>query len=157
MQEHSRVKTHDNIRVQVWRVSPQGVHQLAREWTTHNLVTTAGKTVIANRLAGLSAVPVLGWFAIGTGVAEPVMSDVLLGAEILRAPLTNLTLTAPGVLTATYYLDTSTGNGSTLGEIGLFNVVTANTATLIARALLSPVIAKTSALAVTFTWTVTIG
>jgi hypothetical protein len=149
----TRLTMTDNVRIQVWDVAADGTHRLARTWTTHNLVTNAGKTLTANRMAGLAGAGV-GWFAFGTSSNPTVVTDTLLGAEVFRDVITASALASPGVMSYTYYLSVNSANGNTLAEIGLFNVATANTATLFARANLSPAIVKTALVAITFTWTV---
>ena len=117
----------------------------------HNLVVTAGRNLLRDLLnntspAGLTHV------AIGTGTTAVNAAQTALVTEVFRDVITQR-LTDVGQLTVTLYLSTSSANGSTLAEVGLFNA--SSSGTMYARVVLASTIAKTSAIAVTFTWTLT--
>lgn len=150
----SPVNVKGTVHIKIWEVSPTGRHKLRKEFTLNNLITTAGKTLLAYRMIGIS-VPAIGWIGIGTSVVAPSVSDVLLTTEVFRDALTTSILSSPGVITFTYYLATGSANGNTLRELGLFNSATANAPTILSRVSVSPEIVKTISQAVTFTWTIT--
>jgi hypothetical protein len=120
-----------------------------------NLVVTAGKNHIADQLKSSPAQAAMGWMAIGTGSTSPAAGDTLLGAEIDRNALTSRTAAANVV---TYVGDWAAGDGtnSAIAEAGIFNVVTANTITMLARATFTA-INKGASDTLKITWTVTIG
>lgn len=139
----------DNVFIDVWRFEKSGRRRLVEHFSVHNLITVQGKGLAASRLIGIAS-PAVGWLAIGTGVNVATVVDTILVTEIFRDVLTSSVSTASGIATLTYYLNTSSANGSTLSEIGLFNAVSSGT--MYARALLNPTIVKNSSKAVTFTW-----
>lgn len=117
----------------------------------HNLVTTAGLNLIRDLLNGSGSAGIT-HFGVGTGTATPALTDTALGAQVIRQAVTGTT-TAAAQLTVSYYLSSTTANGSTIGEVGLFNAAAAGT--MYARALVSPTIAKDATVTVTFTWVLT--
>lgn len=120
-----------------------------------NLVVTAGKNHIADQLSSSPGQAAMGWMAIGTSATAPAAGDTLLGAEIDRNALTSRT-DATNVVT--YVGDWAAGDGtnSAIAEAGIFNVVTANTITLLARATFTA-INKGASDTLKITWTVTVG
>ena len=117
----------------------------------HNLVVTAGLTLLAAGLNG-EAPAGLTHFAVGTSATPAAASQTALVAEVFRDTVTQRTK-AIGQLTVTYYLPTDSANGHTLREAGLFT--DARAGTLYARVVLASAIPKTNSQAVTFTWTLT--
>lgn len=65
----------------------EGLGGLEYVHKTHNLVTTVGKQFMAQRLSGEEAVG-FAYLAIGTGSADPNLSDEALGAEVIRKTMT---------------------------------------------------------------------
>ena len=126
---------------------------LLQKQTHHNLVVNAGLNLIRDLLDG-DAVNGLTHFAVGTGTAAVLATDTTLGNEVSREAVTLRTSNAQE-LVISYYLASGTANSNTLSEAGLFNAASAGT--MFARVKLSPTIAKTSAIAVTFTWTINLG
>lgn len=117
----------------------------------HNLVVTAGRNLIRDLLnntgpAGLTHI------ALGTSATAANSAQTELVAEVHRDAITQR-LTDVGQLTLTLYVSTTQANGNTLREVGLFNATPAGT--MYARVVLASAIIKTSAIAVTFTWTLT--
>jgi len=123
-----------------------------KTYESENLVTTAGKNLVRDLLAG-DAVNALTHFALGTGTTAPVVGDTTLETEVFRDTITQF-VDATAELQVKYFLASVSANGNTLAESGLLNA--AASGTLFARVLISPVIVKTSAIAATFTWTITI-
>lgn len=117
----------------------------------HNLVTAAGLDLIRDYMNSGGAAGIT-HFAVGTGTTPATAGDTALGAEVTRQVVTSKT---PGVasLVVRYYLGSTTANGSTLTEVGLFDAAVAGT--LYCRALLAGSIVKTAAISVTFIWTLT--
>jgi len=120
-----------------------------------NLVVTAGKNHIADQLKSSPAQAAMGWMAVGTGVSAPAAGDTLLGTEIDRNALTSRTAATNVV---TYVGDWAAGDAtnSAITEAGIFNIVTANTITMLARATFT-LINKGALDTLKITWTVTIG
>ena len=125
--------------------------ELLHHQEQHNLVVDAGLDVLCSFLAGEAPATVT-HFAVGTGTTAVLGAQTTLTTEVEREAITVAT-TASKTVTIKYYLSSATANGNTLAEIGLFNDAT--TGDMFARALLTPTIAKTSSIAVTFTWQIT--
>lgn len=135
-----------NLRVDV--LSHEG--RLLQRQQVHNLVVTAGKNLIRDHLYG-DSVAGLTHFAVGSGTAIPLVTDVVLQTEVFIDTLTSKTKDV-GKLTCAYYLGTSSANGYTLSEAGLFNA--ADEGAMYARAIYTG-IQKTALIAVNYTWEVT--
>jgi hypothetical protein len=116
-----------------------------------NLIVTAGKDLIRDLVSGLAVDP-LSHFAIGIGSTPPALADTTLEDEVYRDAITAIVRT-PGLAVVRYYLTSGSANGNTIAEAGLFTDPAAGT--LYARAILSTPIVKTSAIAVTFAWSLT--
>lgn len=125
-------------------------HELRRQ-TGHNLVTTAGRNMLRDFLAN-TGVAGITHYALGTSATAATLADTALGAEVLRTTVA-IWNTASASLEVRFYLGSTQGNGSTLAEAGLFNA--ASGGSMYARYVLASPIVKTSAVAVTFTWTLT--
>jgi len=120
---------------------------------THNLVVTAGRNLIRDLLSGTST-DELTHFGVGTSSTAVAAGDTDLGAVIGsgRDTITQF-VSAGGSLTVKYYLNSSTGNGSTLREAGIFNASAAGT--MFARTVHSAIV-KTSSVTVTYSWLISI-
>jgi len=140
----------DNVHVQV-RDAATG--ELLAEQTHRNLVVNAGLNLIRDFLDG-DAPTAPSHFGYGTGTNAVAAGDTALQTEVARDTLTSQASNAQQQV-YTYYLGSLTGNGNTLGEAGIFNA--ASGGTMLCRVKLSPTIAKTASIAVTFTWTINLG
>jgi hypothetical protein len=123
----------------------------------HNLVVTSGKNLIRDLLGIVAGVTGLNYFAIGTDNTAVVVGDTTLGTEVFRDVFTSKTYAA-GQIIIKYFLASGSANGNTLTEAGLFGddaTGAADSGTLFARVVHSGV-AKTSSIAITYTWTITI-
>ena len=121
--------------------------KLKDERLLENTVPANGLAHIADQLAA-KAQAAMGWMAIGTGTP----SATLLGAELDRNALTSKTSSTNVV---TYVGDWAAGDGTgALIEAGIFNVVTANTITMLCSASF-PVVNKGAADTLAITWTLT--
>lgn len=118
----------------------------------HNRVTDAGLGLLLLALMNTPGVGVT-HFATGTGSTAIAAGDTTLQGEVTRETVTSKTVTGL-TQTVKYYMGSTVGNGNTIRKVGLFNAGAAGD--LIAAALLASAIAKTSAIAVTFTWTITL-
>jgi hypothetical protein len=118
-----------------------------------NLVVSGGLDLIRDLLDG-DAVAGLTHFAVGTDTGTVSATQTSLGDEQFRDTVTQRTSNAQQ-LVVSYYLASGSANGNTLSEAGLFNDASAGT--MFARVLLSPGIAKTTAIAITFNWTINLG
>jgi len=115
----------------------------------HNLVPTSGRNLLRDLLNG-DVISGITEFALGTGNTVASNNDTALAAQILREPLSR-TIKDALKLTAQYFLSSTSLNGTTIREAGLFT----DEDTLFARYILDEEIAKTSGIAVTFTWETT--
>lgn len=118
----------------------------------HNLVVNAGLDLVIAALNG-TAITGVTHMATGTGATAIAAANTTLELEVTREAVTSKTISGQSLIVK-YYLGSTVGNGNTLRKVGLFNA--ASVGTLIAAALLSTTIPKTSAIAATFTWTITL-
>lgn len=118
----------------------------------HNRVTDAGLTLLLLALMGTPGAGVT-HFATGTGTAAIQPGDTTLQGEVTRETVTSKSV-AGLTMTVKYYMGSTVGNGNTIRKVGLFNAGTGGT--LIAAALLASAIPKSSAVGVTYTWTITL-
>lgn len=128
-------------------------HEIHRDHVD-NVITTSGSGHITSRMTGV-AQAVMGWMELGTGATAAAIGDTLLQTFIAGSR----TATTPSVITQTTTNDTvqhvcTFGAGIGTGavtEAGIFNVATANTATMLNRVVFS-VINKGAADSLTVTW-----
>ena len=114
-----------------------------------NLVVTAGKNYVADRIKNNSTV--MSHMAIGTGSTPAAAGNTALGSESARTSLTSSTVTDNEIV----YVDTfaaGTGTGA-ITEAGIFNASSGGT--MLCRTVFS-VVNKGASDAMTITWTVTI-
>ena len=114
-----------------------------------NLVVTAGKNYVADRMKNNSTV--MSHMAIGTGTAAAAAGNTALGSESARTALTSSTVTDNEIV----YVDTfaaGTGTGA-ITEAGIFNASSGGT--MLCRTVFS-VVNKGASDAMTITWTVTV-
>lgn len=124
----------------------------------HNVVVTQGRSWVLGQLESVNHVTSqnIGWLAIGTSTTAPATGDVLLGSEVTRVAIgtwVTSTLTAnPPSWQAQASFASNVGN-TTLGEVGLFNVSTANTATMLGHATFTS-FSKTTSNTLTISYTI---
>ncbi len=114
-----------------------------------NLVVTAGKNYVADRIKNNSTV--MSHMAIGTGSTAAAAGNTALGSESARTALTSSTVTDNEIV----YVDTfaaGTGTGA-ITEAGIFNASSGGT--MLCRTVFS-VVNKGASDAMTITWTVTV-
>ena len=114
-----------------------------------NLVVTAGKNYVADRIKNNSTV--MSHMAIGTGSTAAAAGNTALGSESARTALTSSTVTDNEIV----YVDTfaaGTGTGA-ITEAGIFNASSGGT--MLCRTDFS-VVNKGASDAMTITWTVTV-
>lgn len=138
-----------NVVVELW--DENGDLKDFRE--VHNLVVTAGKNHVADRLSSAPGGAAMGWMAIGTGSVAAAAGDTTLGAEIDRNATTSI-IDAANVVT--YVGDWAAGDGTNaaLREAGIFNASSAGT--MLARVVYAN-IDKGASDTLKITWTVTVG
>jgi hypothetical protein len=121
-------------------------------YSVPNLVVATGFNIIRDLLAG-DVIDALTHFALGTDTTAPLIGNQALGTEVYRDSITQF-VDESATLKVKYYLPASQANGNTIGEAGIFN--SAAGASMFNHVLISPTIVKTSSIAVTFTWTISI-
>lgn len=118
---------------------------------TNNLVVTAGKQYIANRITTNSTV-VMSHMAIGNNSTSAVLTDTALQHELGRAVLGDVSIAGTAITyTAVFGPGVGTGN---IVEAGIFNDDT--TGIMLCRTTF-PVITKLITESIAITWTVTVG
>lgn len=149
-----------NLDIAVWDVD--GNEPILIDSTQrHNLVTLAGRNLIRDLLYWNSTADNprpfgLNYFSAGTSTAAFAASSTALGTEVFRDSFTQRTKT-DGQTVYKYYLTSNDANGNTLTEAGLHgnsSSTGANTGELYAGALYTA-IAKTTSIAITYSWTLT--
>ncbi len=118
-----------------------------------NLVVTAGKNVIADRMKGTPAKGAMTHMSLGTSSTTPAAADATLGVEIAgsRVGLSSTSVTANAV---TYSASFGAGVGTgAVVEAGIFNAASAGD--MLCRTTFS-VVNKGANDTMTVTWTVTI-
>jgi hypothetical protein len=118
-----------------------------------NLVVTAGKTHIAQRMVGTGSA-VMGWMEVGTTNTAPAAGDTTLAAAVASSRTALSSYTNSGaVVTAVCTFAAGTGTGA-LVEAGIFNASSAGT--MLCRTTFAT-INKAAGDSLTITWTVTVG
>ena len=114
-----------------------------------NLVVTAGKNYVADRMKNNSSV--MSHMAIGSGTTAAAAGNTALGTELGRVALTSSTV-SNAVVTYVASFAAGTGTGA-VTEAGILTA--ASGGTMLCRTVLS-VVNKGSADSMTITWTVTV-
>lgn len=125
---------------------------LKEERLVDNLVVTAGRDAIIERLDSSPATTQPTHMAIGTGAVAPAAGNTTLGTEIDRNALTSNTASG-GVLTMVGNWAAGDGTNGAITEAGVLNA--ASTGTLYSRATFSA-IAKGASDTLQITWTYTL-
>ena len=116
---------------------------------TNNLVVTAGKNWVADRMNDVNAV--MSHMALGTGTTAAAAGDTTLVTEIDRNALTSTTVLNN---TIAYAATWAAGDGTgAITEAGIFDASSAGD--MLARTVFS-VVNKGAADSITITWTITI-
>lgn len=101
--------------------------------TINNLIVTAGKALIVQRLGNIGAPNAITHIAVGTGVTAPAAGDTALGTELSTSGLSRAAATVTNITTTTtndtmQAQVTFTASGSAaVTESGLFNAASAGT------------------------------
>lgn len=128
--------------------NPEG--EVKQEVTVPNLVVTAGKDYIAERMKDATTTA-MSHMAIGTGTTAAAAGNTALGTEAGRVSLTSTTVTNNAVAyVATFGAGTGTG---AITEAGIFNA--SSSGDMLCRTVFS-VITKGAADTLGITWTVTV-
>jgi len=139
------MKVFNNVLVEIRDAETQKVIG-TRE--SHNLMTTLGLNWVRDLMGGTevraSAI------AVGIGTTTPAAGDTDLASEVYTGTI-DRRLAGTAKMTHKIFIPSGSANGNDLGEMGLFRGTL-----LIARALISPVIAKTSAVELTISHEITV-
>src|SRR6185436_9816512 len=142
----TRLTCRANVVIQEWKTDRRyrAGRRLLRTQRKHNLVVDAGMNFIRDLLnsGGANGITHFGYGTSSTAVSA---SDTALITQVARDVVTSKT-TSSKTLVVTYFMTTTTANGNTLREIGLFNA--SSSGTMYARAVLASAIVKTSSISV---------
>jgi hypothetical protein len=127
-------------------------HEVIRVTAAHNLVVLVGRNVLRDAIYGETVIPYPTRFALGTGSTAVNAAQTQLVNEVWRDVFTTKTKSEAQV-EIRYFLTSTTANGNTLNEAGLFSA--ASGGTMYARVVFSEPIVKTSSIAVLYVWTLT--
>lgn len=122
-----------------------------------NLAPTAGRSVIAQRLAAtLTYTGTINYLLLGSGVTPPVNGNTQLGTEVYRQVLSDQTY-ANNIAYLSCFIGAGTATGThTEGGLVIDGAAGANTGQLFSRVLLTPSIVKGSLNSLSLDVTVTI-
>ena len=132
--------------------------RILRREKTHNKVPQVGRHIVRDLLA--RGVPGTGdgfaptHMAVGTGSAAPADGDTKLGTEVYRARL-DTRQGSTNKVTFQLFIDTSSANGNTIAEAGLFDSSLTDAGSMLNRFTFTP-IAKTASVEVVLTVEITI-
>jgi hypothetical protein len=121
---------------------------LGRRRVRNRMVDT-GLEVIKDLIGGYGFRPDV--IKVGTGTTAPTAADTALGNAVFSREI-DRRIPSTKKVEAQMYIATSEANGNTLAEAGLFEG-----ATLVARALISPVIVKTVSIELTIAHEIELG
>ena len=124
---------------------------ILEQYERRNMFVLSGRNVVRDYIANESPAGAT-HVAVGTGTTGAVDSDTTLQTEVFRGAVTKITKNS-SFLDIFYYLPSTAANGSTLTEAGIFNASSGGS--MFARAIYTG-ISKTSSIAVTYDWTLTI-
>lgn len=127
MKDNMSLKTNINLKF----VDSQS-KEVIDEIVIHNIITTAGRSRVANLIGGLSIVP-FKYIAIGTGTTTEVIGDTALGTEVTRA-LASISESPSGTVKFEKTFSFGSGESYTITEIGLFDSITPAGSTILNRA-----------------------
>ncbi len=127
------------VRIIVRRSGRAGIETVIEEEPVEldNLITDAGRDLIAAALRDASVLPEITYVALGDGAVAPVVGDVLLGNETFRKLMTSQVGGTTGVTISTVYIAPGENNQQ-IEEIGWFAGTAtgaADSGTLVARVL----------------------
>lgn len=113
-------------------------NEVIDEWTVNNLVTSAGKALLASLAGDASAIPFT-YLAVGTSNTAPAIGQTTLVAEVTDTGLARAAATVSRTTTTVtndtlQLVYTWTASGSkTIEEVGVFNA--SSSGTMLSRAL----------------------
>lgn len=123
--------------------------KLLSEFTDNNLIVAGGTTMTCKMIVGDASSPVTK-IGFGTGTTTPTSGDTALTSPFLKA-VASYSYPTTNSVAISWALETTENNGVNIAEYGLFT--TSNI--LFARKIYTPVIAKTTNIRLTGTWTIT--
>lgn len=122
------------------------------EVTEHNLVVTSGRNLVRD-LLNSSGPSFITRLAVGTNNTAVSSTQTALLAEVFRDQITQR-ITSDGLLRLKYFLASTSVNGNTLREAGLFNASSGGV--MFARVTHGDIV-KTSSISLTYDWSINIG
>ena len=134
------IEIRPNVTVSAWRVG-ETRSDLVQRVRVHNIIPSTGLDFARDLFGGLETRPDI--IAVGSGTAAASASDTALSSQTFSKVISRR-FPETAKMTFQMLMDQTEGNATTIAEIGLFRGTK-----LLARALISPTIAKTSAILVT--------
>ena len=121
-----------------------------------NIVTTAGKSHIAARIANGSSEVAMGWMSLGTGTATPVIGNTSLSFEVAgsRVALSSW-VSSTNTITATATFPAGSGTANNIIEAGIFNNATVNLGSMLSRTIFTA-INKGAGDTLSISWVITV-
>jgi len=135
-------------KVHVW-VFEARTMRLLQVSESPNLIVTAGKQALLERVFDVSSADPFTYIAVGSGSSTPDSGDTTLESEIARKAAENKSRSGNTVYVNVWFGSTE-GNGYTWAEAGLFNAGSGGT--MFSRALFNPTVEKTSDKVVLVEW-----
>ena len=115
---------------------------------SHNLVVNTGLNWVRDLIGGTEVRP--SFIALGTGTAAPAAGDTDLGSKVYTGAI-DRRIASTAKMTNKIFVDSDSANSASISEMGLLRGTL-----LIARALISPAIAKTSLVELTISHEITV-
>ena len=126
--------------------------ELIEETHVPNLVVTAGKNHVANRIVNGNLEPVMSHMGVGSNSTAAALANTTLGYQLAREALSSISVNGANITyTATFDIGVATGS---ITEAAIFNDAT--TGTMMCRTTF-PVITKLSNESIAISWTITVG
>ena len=134
------IQLEPNILIRAWRPLADRC-ELVAESKTHNRVVAVGLDLVRDLLGGVKPRP--DTIKVGTGTTAVLATDTDLETSVFQKVISRRLL-EDARITFHMLMETTEGNGNTISEVGLFSG-----STMVNRSILSPTIAKTSAIFLT--------
>jgi hypothetical protein len=138
------------------KITFQNIHTGAERVSEyHNLVVTAGKNMIASRLAGTANDCNITYVAVGTNATAPAIGDTTLGTELARNTVTSITASGATVLVIGFFgAAEAIGTLTEMAWFGEAATAAANSGTMFNHAAITEI--KTASETMTIEGTITI-
>jgi len=133
------------VRAELYRAHSAGGYCLPEQICVGDLITTAGRVFLANRIASDVGSP-MAYMAVGTVATAATLGDTALTGEVLRKALSTASVLAGNTFTAVATIGGSADSVTSLSiaEAGILNHGSSGNGTLFQRVTFTPVVLANS-------------